>query len=72
MRSGNKTFEVRKNDRGYQPGDLLVLHEWDQATQRYSGNRIIAGPVTFIGYDLPGLQNGYVAMCFAELRFLDA
>ncbi len=23
-----KTFEVRKNDRGYQTGDLLVLRKW--------------------------------------------
>lgn len=26
--SGAKTFEVRKNDRGYQRGDLLRLREW--------------------------------------------
>lgn len=26
---GSKTFEVRKNDRGFQPGDSVVLREWD-------------------------------------------
>lgn len=26
---GTKTFEVRKNDRGYQPGDTVELIEWD-------------------------------------------
>lgn len=25
---GSKTFEVRKDDRGYQAGDVLVLREW--------------------------------------------
>ena len=26
---GSKTFEVRKNDRGFQPGDIVTLREWD-------------------------------------------
>ena len=26
---GTKTFEVRKDDRGYQVGDVLVLREWN-------------------------------------------
>lgn len=25
---GSKTFEVRRDDRGYQRGDLVVLREW--------------------------------------------
>lgn len=26
---GTKTFEVRENDRGFQPNDEVVLKEWD-------------------------------------------
>lgn len=26
---GSKTFELRKNDRGFQPGDIVVLREWE-------------------------------------------
>lgn len=26
--AGSKTFEVRRNDRGYQTGDMLRLREW--------------------------------------------
>lgn len=29
LAAGTKTFEVRRNDRGYQTGDLLTLAEWD-------------------------------------------
>jgi hypothetical protein len=28
---GSKTFEIRKNDRGYQAGDTLRLREYDPA-----------------------------------------
>lgn len=29
--SGLKPFELRKNDRNYQPGDYLILREWEPA-----------------------------------------
>lgn len=38
--SGEKTFELRKNDRDYQVGDLLHLREWDPGTKQYSGSEI--------------------------------
>lgn len=28
VESDDKTFELRRNDRNYQPGDTLVLQEW--------------------------------------------
>lgn len=31
VRRGDKTFEIRKNDRDYQTGDILELEEWDPA-----------------------------------------
>ena len=34
---GKKTFEVRINDRDYQQGDTIKLHEYDAETKKYSG-----------------------------------
>jgi len=32
---GRKTFEVRKNDRAFQTGDILILEKWDDDEGRY-------------------------------------
>ncbi len=44
--SGEKTFEIRKNDRPYHKGDLLALNEFDG--QYYTGNSCLV----FIDYIL--------------------
>ena len=44
---GNKTFELRLADFKCEPGDVLVLKEWDPKTQRYTG-RIIEKEVTYV------------------------
>lgn len=38
---GRKTYEIRKNDRGFVTGDLLWLNEWDPETQCYSGRAVL-------------------------------
>lgn len=37
---GVKPFEVRRNDRDYREGDVLVLREWYPGAHRYSGREL--------------------------------
>ena len=40
---GTKTFEVRYDDRGFKPGDLLVLGEWSEEggwLERFCARRV--------------------------------
>ncbi|WP_348922050.1 DUF3850 domain-containing protein [Enterococcus rotai] len=55
--SGVKTFEIRKNDRGYKKGDILNLQEFEDGS--YTGNEIEV-LVTYIP-DFP-LPDDYVVM----------
>lgn len=36
--SGEKTFEIRRNDRPFSKGDLLALNEYDSDDKSYTGN----------------------------------
>ena len=63
VKSGEKTFEIRNNDRGYQKGDKVILRELDD-NGGYSGHRLSAE----IGYVLwtPQICSGNV--CFSLLN----
>lgn len=61
-----KTFELRKNDRGFEVGDVVVLMEYERAKNQYSGNQII-GVITYIldkYHD--ALNEPYVIFSFKE------
>lgn len=62
-----KTFEVRKNDRGFKVGDTLVLREFVLLGQVYSG-REIHTKITYIleGSEF-GIQEGFCVIGFNEL-----
>lgn len=56
--AGRKTVEVRRDDRGFQRGDLLRLEEYEHATG-YTG-RLLIRQVTHVlrGW---GVEEGYVS-----------
>lgn len=56
---GEKTFEIRKNDRDFKEGDILVMREYENG--EYKDIAIVA-EVTYILNDFEGLKDGYVAL----------
>lgn len=70
--SGKKTFEVRKNDRDFRAGDILILHEY--LPRRYpdpteQGEREIGVLVDIVLYDkdVSGIQPGYCVMGISKV-----
>lgn len=62
--AGRKTFEVRRDDRDYRVGDMLVLDEYEPGTDTFSGRQCRR----LIGYALVGgafgLAAGHVVLGF--------
>ena len=56
---GIKTFELRKNDRGYKVGDILEMMEF--ADGKNTG-RMVKVLVTYILEDYTGIEDGYCIM----------
>lgn len=59
--AGEKTFEIRKDDRGFEVGDILHLREWEPFEGRYTGRECKAR-VDYIARDAWGLPPGLVVM----------
>lgn len=70
--NGRKTFEVRRNDRGYNAGDLVkfTVVEQGAAFNLRCGGHPLNGAVYRIGYVLSGwgLKNGFVAFSIEPYR----
>jgi len=64
---GSKNFELRKNDRDFKLCDELLLKEWDNEKQEYTG-RILHRRIDYIlkGGQF-GLEEGYVIMGISKV-----
>jgi len=61
IKGGDKTFEYRKNDRGFEKGDILNLLEYNPDTQQYTGDELHV-KVTYILEGQMGIIDGYAIM----------
>lgn len=66
--NGNKTFEIRKNDRGFQKGDIVVLAEYEPPTGVFSGKYTGEKLSAEIGYVTPFEQKeGFVVFSLLDV-----
>jgi len=66
VKSGNKPFEVRKDDRDFREGDKVILQEWDPETEKYTGQELEFK----VGYLLVGfgIKKGYCVFGLEEIN----
>jgi hypothetical protein len=65
--SGDKNFEVRRNDRNYKVGDELILQEVKESTLQPTG-RIIHRKITYILYGgVFGVSPDFCVMSLKEI-----
>jgi len=57
-----KEFEVRRNDRDFQEGDILFLREWDPETEQYTGRNVTCHVTHFLAGDQFGIKHGFCVM----------
>ena len=60
--TGQKNFELRKDDRHFMVGDTLRLKEWDNEKQEYTGREVFRTVTYILKGGQFGLQEGYVIM----------
>jgi hypothetical protein len=64
---GIKTFEVRRDDRGFSVGDVLVLQEFDIVNKRYTGNMVSRLIIYKLDGDQFGIEAGYCVLGLGPL-----
>lgn len=65
VKTGRKTFELRKNDRGYKEGDIIVAHEYKDGT---TTGRTIEKKIVYMLEDFTGLEDGYCILGLGEVK----
>lgn len=66
VKDGNKTFEIRFNDRDFQCGEILMFEEYDKK-KGYTG-AWVAEEITYVLNDEKYMKPGYVALEMKEIE----
>lgn len=69
VEDGSKRFELRKNDRGYQVGDILTLCE--HKNNEYAGRSTMVVVTYMLSGAVHGLEDGYVILSIKQLSMVD-
>jgi len=61
-----KLFEIRKNDREYKTGDILLLKEYNPETKKYTGRHTTVKVIYMLDKQ-PFVPPGYVCMSIKSI-----
>lgn len=65
---GRKRFEVRRNDRDFRVGDVLVLRRWCPASQAYNGDKIEVGVTYVLAGGQFGIEPDHVVLGLSDVE----
>ena len=66
VRSGRKSFELRKNDRGFRGGDAVRLREYDG--KQYTGRELVRRITYILEGPVYGLAEGWCILALGHTR----
>ena len=66
VRENRKTFELRKNDRGFRVGDVVRLKEYDGSS--YTGRELVRRITYILEGPVYGLENGWCILGLGYTR----
>lgn len=62
--SGDRTADIRRNDRGYQVGDTILLREWVEEHQKYTGRELPIVITNVLHGGQYGIESGWCMLSF--------
>jgi hypothetical protein len=68
IKSGRKTFDFRKNDRGFEVGDTVISAEYNQHSKKFTGEKHEARITFMIQGGKFGIPEGYCIMALKEIN----